>query len=56
MIRDYITGEFKKDYERTVELLKDRNVKRDAKYDLVNDFCEYYDMFDSSKFDKYFID
>lgn len=54
MKRDYITGVFERDYERTVNLLKDKNITEDARLDLALDFCSAYTYFDFSKFDKYF--
>lgn len=55
MRRDYITGNFEKDLNKTIELISDKNVREEAKYDLVDDFCSVYVNFDSSRFDKYFI-
>ena len=55
MKRDYITGNFDKDLEKTIELIKDKNIKEEARIELVEDFCSVYINFDSSKFDKYFI-
>ena len=55
MKRNYITGNFGKDLEKTIELIKDKNVTEEARMDLVEDFCSVYVNFDSSKFDKYFI-
>lgn len=40
--------------KRTIELLKDKNIKEEAKFDLVEDFCQVHQYFDSSRFDKYF--
>ena len=55
MKRNYITGDFNKDLEKTIELIKDKNVREEAKWEIVDDFCSIYIYFDSSKFDKYFI-
>ena len=54
MKRDYITGDFNKDLERTIELITDKNVREEARMELADDFCMYYINFDSSRFDKYF--
>lgn len=53
MTRDYIIGNFNKDYEKTVELLKDKNISYDSRLDIALDFCSYYIFFDINKFNKY---
>ena len=55
MKRDYMIGNFDKDLEKTIELVKDKHITEDARIDLLEDFCSVYINFDSSKFDKYFI-
>ena len=39
MKRDYMIGNFDKDIEKTIELVKDKNITEDARIDLVEDFC-----------------
>ena len=42
MKRNYITGDFHKDLEKTIELIKDKNVREDAKWEIVDDLCTIY--------------
>lgn len=47
---------FKEALEKTIELLKDKNITFDVRCNIADDFCSYYPYFDSSRFNKYFLD
>lgn len=46
-------GTFEENFNRVVELLKDRNVTLNGKCQIIDDFCQEYPYFNSSRFDKY---
>lgn len=54
MKRDYITGDYITDLEKTVGFLKDRNISLEGREEIAEDFCQVYVYFNSERFDKFF--
>ena len=48
-----LIGVFEYDYALLEKIVKDKNVYFSVKCDMIDQFCQYYNNFDSSKLDKY---
>ena len=48
--------EFENSLKKVIEILEDKTILENYKYEVVENFSQIYINFDTSKFDKYFIE